>query len=244
MIRLEKVSNMKWFPQFAIALCSLSAATVQAQELNFPHIATSGYGEVVAVPDRAQFAVKVVETHMNAEHAKMNVDKVVAEFVSQLKKSGVKDQDISSSNLYLTPQYHYPKTGQPELIGYRAQRSVTVEVEQLSQLNQYLDLALAQGINQVDSVQLKVSDQAKYQAQARMAAITDAKQKAEALAKGFQRDLAKVWRIEYNSMTPQPILMRASNMMSEKSKSLVDDSYQDSTLVIRDRVDVIYKLAP
>ncbi|MCG3730164.1 oxidative stress defense protein [Vibrio cincinnatiensis] len=232
---------MKWFPQFAIALCSFTAVSAQAQQFNFPHIATSGYGEVTAVPDRAQFSVKVVETNMNAEQAKATVDNVVAEFTSQLKQSGVEAQDISSSNLYLTPQYHYPKSGQPELVGYRAQRSITVEVAKVSQLNQYLDLALAQGINQVDNVQLKVSEQEKYQAQARMAAITDAKKKAESLASGFKAKLGSVWRIEYNSMTPQPVLMRSANM---SEKALVNDTYQDSTLVIRDRVDVIYKLAP
>ncbi|SKA04311.1 oxidative stress defense protein [Vibrio cincinnatiensis] len=232
---------MKWFPQFAIALCSFTAACVQAQSLNFPHIVTSGYGEVTAVPDRAQFSVKVVETNMNAEQAKATVDKVVAEFTSQLKQSGVEAQDISSSNLYLTPQYHYPKSGQPELVGYRAQRSITVEVAKVSQLNQYLDLALAQGINQVDNVQLKVSEQEKYQAQARMAAITDAKKKAASLASGFQAKLGGVWRIEYSSMTPQPMLMRSASM---NDKASVNDTYQDSSLIIRDRVDVIYKLVP
>ncbi|MGC9422220.1 oxidative stress defense protein [Vibrio sp.] len=232
---------MKWFPQFVIALCSLIAVSAQAQQFNFPHIVTTGYGEVIAVPDRAQFSVKVVETNMNAEQAKARVDNVVAEFTSQLKQSGVEAEAISSSNLYLTPQYHYPKSGQPELLGYRAQRSITVEVTKVSQLNQYLDLALAQGINQIDNVQLKVSEQEKYQAQARMAAITDAKIKAQSLASGFNAKLGSVWRIEYHAISAQPVLMRSANMSEQ---ALVNDTYQDSTLVIRDRVDVIYKLIP
>ncbi|EKO3913386.1 oxidative stress defense protein [Vibrio metschnikovii] len=233
------MSNMKSLRQWLIVLCSLTAVSAQAQQMNFPHIVTSGYGEVIAQPDRAQFSVKVVETTMNAEQAKATVDKVVADFVDSLKQSGVKSEDISSSNLYLTPQYHYPKSGQPELVGYRAQRSVTVEVEKLSALNQYLDLALALGINQVDNVQLKVSEQAKYQQQARMAAIEDAKQKANSLATGFQSKLGPVWRIEYSSITPQPVMMRSVSMVDSAE---VSQSYQDSTIVIRDRVDVIYKL--
>ena len=180
---------MKLIPQLAIVACLFGAVSVQAQDPNFPHLVTTGYGEVVAKPDMAQFSVKVTETTMNAEQAKAAVDKVVTAFTAQLKATGVNAQHISSSNLYLAPQYHYPKSGQPELVGYRASRSVTVEVDDVANLNQYLDVALANGINQVDNVQLKVRDEAKYQQQARMAAIEDAKLKARSIAKGFKRNL-------------------------------------------------------
>ncbi|MGC7890567.1 oxidative stress defense protein [Vibrio anguillarum] len=209
-----------------------------AQEMNFPHLSTTGYGEVVAAPDMAEFSVKVVESTLTAEQAKRAVDKVVEAFVARLKESGVTSQQISSSNLYLAPQYHYPKSGKPELVGYQATRSVTVEVEDLSQLNQYLDVALGEGINQVDNIQLKVRNQDQYQQQARLAAIQDANIKALSLAEGFKLKLGDVWQIDYNSPSVQPIMMRAM-AMDAKSEF---NSYQDSTLIIRDRVDVVYQL--
>lgn len=88
---------MKLISQLAVVIVSLGAVTAQAQEPNFPHLVTSGYGEVVAKPDMAQFSVKVTETTMNAEQAKAAVDKVVAAFTTQLKSSGVSAQQISSS---------------------------------------------------------------------------------------------------------------------------------------------------
>jgi hypothetical protein len=144
-------------------------------------VATSGYGEVIATPDMAEFSVKVVEITMNAEQAKESVDNIVTSFIKRLTQAGVKESQITSSNLYLTPQYHYPKTGKPELVGYRAIRNVSVEVDDLSKLNEYLDIALEEKINQVDDIQLKVRDEDKYQQQARMAAIKDAQQKAQSL---------------------------------------------------------------
>lgn len=209
-----------------------------AQDMSFPHLSTTGYGEVIAVPDMAEFSVKVVESTLTAEQAKATVDKVVESFVARLKESGVTSMQISSSNLYLAPQYHYPKSGKPELIGYQATRSVTVEVSDLSKLNQYLDVALGEGINQVDKIQLKVREQEKYQQQARLAAIKDANAKARSLAEGFELKLGEVWKIDYNTPSPQPIMMRAM-AMDAKSES---NSYQDSTLTIRDRVDVVYKI--
>ncbi|MDE1514686.1 MAG: oxidative stress defense protein [Vibrio sp.] len=222
-----------------VLLLSLLSPPLLAQEWDFPHISTTGYGEVSVSPDMAEFSVKVVESTMNAEQAKAAVDKAVSEFTAKLLKSGVTQQNISSSNLYINPQYHYPTNGKPELVGYQASRSMTVRVEDLSKLNQYLDIALESGINQVNRIQLKVRDQDKYQQQARMAAIEDAKQKAQSLAKGFERRLEGVWRVEYNTPSVEPIMMRAANV-SEKID--VSDTYQDSSLLIRDRVDVVYKL--
>ncbi|KAB1459671.1 oxidative stress defense protein [Vibrio panuliri] len=221
-----------------LALSSTLSFASLANEPSFPHLSTSGYGEVVAKPDMAEFSVQVVETTMTAEQAKQSVDKAVAAFLEQLKQKGVVAEDITSTNLYLSPQYHYPKKGQPELVGYRASRSITVTVEQLENLNSYLDIALSSGINQVDNITLKVRDEAKYQQQARMAAINDAKEKAQSLAKGFDQELGHVWQVTYNSPSARPVLMRAMSM-DMKSES---NGYQDSTIVIRDRVDVVYRL--
>ena len=221
----------------SLSLAMLSFGAV-ANSPDFPHLSTTGYGEVIATPDMAQFSVKVVESTMTAEQAKQSVDQVVSDFLSALSKEGVDSKNITSSNLYITPQYHYPKKGKPELVGYRATRSITVIVEKLEDLNQYLDLALNSGINQVDNIQLQVKDQAKYQQKARLAAIKDANSKAESLAQGFGKELKGVWSINYNMSGQQPVLMR-SMAMDAKIES---NSYQDSQIVIRDRVDVIYKL--
>lgn len=59
------------------ALCSFKPYLCTG--MDFPHISTSGYGEVTAVPDMAEFSVKVVESTMNAEQAKAAVDKAVTE---------------------------------------------------------------------------------------------------------------------------------------------------------------------
>ncbi|MCK6262291.1 oxidative stress defense protein [Vibrio sp. ZSDE26] len=229
---------MKILPILTLALSGLMSVNVSANAPSFPHLVTTGYGEVTATPDMAEFTVKVVESTMTAEQAKLLVDNVVSGFIGKLTDQGVSPDSINSSNLYLTPQYHYPKKGKPELVGYRASRTMTVKVEDLANLNQYLDIALSEGINQVDTIRLKVRDEVKYQQQARLEAIKDANSKARSLATGFEQELGGVWRIDYNMPSSQPVLMRSVSM-DAKAES---NSYQDSTLVIRDRVDVIYKL--
>ncbi|ENK3146845.1 oxidative stress defense protein [Vibrio alginolyticus] len=229
---------MKLYSFLLASALSLTSASVLANTPEFAHVMTTGYGEVTATPDMATFSVKVVDTTMTAEQAKLSVDKTVEEFLKSLSDAGLSKDNITSSNLYLAPQYHYPKSGKAELVGYRASRSIDVTVTDLKNLNQYLDMALEAGINQVDNIQLKVSNQAEYQQKARMAAIKDAREKAGSLATGFEKKLGDVWQINYRQMHVQPVLMRSMAMDSKEGAN----SYQDSTMIIRDQVDVIYKL--
>lgn len=229
---------MRLYSFLLASALSLTSASVLANSPEFAHVTTTGYGEVIATPDMATFSVKVVDTTMTAEQAKQSVDKTVEQFLKNLSDAGLSKDNVTSSNLYLAPQYHYPKSGKAELVGYRASRSIDVTVTDLKNLNQYLDMALEAGINQVDNVQLKVSNQAEYQQKARMAAIQDAREKAASLATGFEKKLGDVWQINYRQMHVQPVLMRSMAMDSKEGAN----SYQDSTMIIRDQVDVIYKL--
>lgn len=236
-IRMD-LSNETVFNFFGFGIKLTSVSVLANDAPDFAHVSTTGYGEVVATPDMATFSVKVVDTTMTAEQAKQSVDNTVDAFLKSLADAGLSKDNITSSNLYLAPQYHYPKSGKAELVGYRASRSIDVTVNDLANLNEYLDMALKAGINQVDNIQLKVSNQSEYQQKARMEAIKDAQSKAASLATGFDKKLGDVWQINYNQMHARPVLLRSMAMDARESSN----SYQDSTLVIRDQVDVVYKL--
>ncbi|GLO59886.1 oxidative stress defense protein [Vibrio sp. MACH09] len=207
---------------------------------SFPHIETTGYGEVIAQPDMAEFTVQIEESTLTAEQAKKRVDKVVTAFIQRLMAEGVQKQDINSSNLYLSPRYHYPKSGASELVGYKASRSITVTVNDLTKLNAYLDGAIGDGINRVDNIQLKVKDKKSYQQLARKEAIKDANDKASSLAEGFSSQLDGVWKITYNQGPERRPIMYKS--MAMEAQADVAASYQDATIIIRDSVNVTYRL--
>lgn len=219
-------------------ICVCYTGSVFSEELSFPHIVTTGYGEISVVPDSAIFSAEIEKTTMNADQAKDSVDEIVENFLNRLYKIGVNKEDISSSNLYLAPQYYYPKDSQAQLMGYKARRTITVNVNNLSQLNNHIDTAIDAGINRIQNIQLKVKDDQKYIEQARLNAIMDANQKAQSLAKGFKRSLGSVWQIAYRNRSSSPMLMKALSTQNQAENS----SYQDATIEIKDSVDVIYKL--
>ena len=223
-----------------IAGLLLTSHVATAVDVDFAHIATTGIGEVSVAPDSAIFNVQVEHSNLNAEQAKSSVDSTVKSYIEKLVSLGESVERISSSNLFLSPQYYYPKNGQPELIGYKAIRKITVDVDDISRLNMYLDVALEQGVTSVNRIELKVKDRETYRLKATKAAIADAKKNAELLAQGFGRELGSIWEISYQSpqASQAPGVMRSMSL----EQSNVFKDYQDTNIVIKDNVNVIYKL--
>ncbi|WP_153912835.1 oxidative stress defense protein [Shewanella sp. TC10] len=215
-----------------------AANSAIAANYDFPHLETVGTSQVNIAPDMAEISVQVSLSKDNAKEAKTAVDQAVSKFIKRLNQAGVNKQDIQSANLHIQPQYHYPSNQPKELTGYSASRQITVSVKDLTKLNDILDSALEEGINRVQNIALKSSDETKAVEQARQAAIKDAKQKAQSLAQGFERELAGVWEIRYLTQHPvQPVMMRMSAMQND-----IAESYQYGEVSVQERVEVVYRL--
>lgn len=207
--------------------------------IDFPHLEITGVGEITAAPDMANIDVGVVTERKTAKAAKSASDKAVAAFIERLAKQGVKREQIESAHIQLSPRYQHTKDKAPELIGYRAERQVTVTLNQLDKLNAVLDGALGEGINRIRQVQLTSSEQLALKDKAREAAVNDAKHKADALAKSLGMRIDGVWQVRYRSSHPRPVMMNAQ-MRSDSAE--VAATYQDATMQIRDQVDIIFRL--
>ncbi|SIO42366.1 oxidative stress defense protein [Salinivibrio sp. ES.052] len=230
---MRKLKAMVWLTG---ALVMTPAAMAN---IDFPHIEITGVGEVTAVPDMANIEVGVVTERKTAKAAKGASDKAVAAFIERLAKQGVKRDQIESAHIQLSPRYQHTKDKAPELIGYRAERNVTVTLNQLDKLNAVLDGALGEGINRIRQVQLTSSEQSKLKDKAREAAVNDAKVKAKALAESLNMHLDGVWQVRYRSSNPRPVMMNAE---MRSGSADVAASYQDMTMQVSDQVDIIFRL--
>lgn len=228
--------------KFKAMLCLTSAlvtAPAAMANIDFPHLDITGVGEVTAAPDMATIDVGVVTERKTAKAAKAASDKAVTAFIDRLAAQGVTREQIESAHIQLSPRYQHSKDKAPELVGYRAERQVTVTLNQLDKLNAVLDGALGEGINRIRQVQLTSSDQSALKDKAREAAVNDAKAKAEALAKSLDMRVDGVWQIRYRSSNPRPVMMNAE---LRSGSADVAASYHDATMQVRDQVDIIFRL--
>lgn len=171
----------------------------------------TGEGSVLAKPDVAQisFSAQIEAATVNDLQSRAN--EIINRATAQLKKLGLKDEEIKTTNYNLTPKYRYD-SGRQTLDGYLASITLQIKVKDFAKLNEAVDAAVAAGINQVGNLTFAVEDKERYVNQARAKAVQEAQRKAQSLAGAAGMKLGRITNITENSTTPPPIYLRPAEL--------------------------------
>src|SRR3982750_2302337 len=83
-------------------------------------------GEVSRVPDVAVISAGVVTRSTSASGAIQDAAARMDRVRSALKRAGIEDRDIQTSNISLNPEYRYIDNQAPQLTGYTASNQLSV----------------------------------------------------------------------------------------------------------------------
>lgn len=164
-------------------------------------ITVSGEGEAFAVPDIASFSFSVSQDAKTVAEAQSGVTGKMDAIIEALKKSGVEEKDIKTSDYSVFPKYVYNQTpctinycppSRQTQDGYTATHSVTVKVRDTEKAGEALALAGDKGATNLSGVSFTVDDQDAVIAEARAEAIADAKEKAQKLSKELGVKIVRV----------------------------------------------------
>ena len=126
-----------------------------------------------------------------------------------IKKSGVKEKDITTEQFALNPVYDWTNGGQV-FRGFEATQSVRVKVRDLDKVTDVLGAATNAGANQAGNVNFTVDNPEAKQAEARQKAIDQAKEKAQTLATQLGVQLGHIQSFsEGGGGYPVPMMMRS-----------------------------------
>jgi uncharacterized protein YggE len=170
-------------------------------------ITVGGQGTVSGAPDRAMLSAGVTTLAPTAAQAlAANARKMTGVF-DALKKLGVPERSIQTSNFSVQPQYANASTGAPERItGYLVSNQVNVTLDDVKQLGAALDALVASGANQINSVSFAIKNADALENKAREAAIADARNRAETYAKAAGAGIGAVQSInETGNSAPMPM---------------------------------------
>jgi len=172
-------------------------------------MSVSAEGKVSAAPDLATVTIGVMTQGTDAVAVKNDNNSKVGKIVDFLKKQGIDEKDINTSQYYFYPQQDY-SNGQTRITGYQGNQTITVKVHQLekneSKLEAIMDGSVNVGANQIQGVAFTFEDPNELQQQARKDAIEKAKIKAQELAQEAGLTLGKVVSVSENSgYMPGPI---------------------------------------
>jgi uncharacterized protein YggE len=146
-------------------------------------ITVGGEGKVTVTPDLAHVQLGVQIQKPTAKAARDAAATAMTNVVAALKKLGIDDKDIKTTQVSLNAVYDYPPNASAVLRGYQLTNQVAVTVRDLGKLSDVVDNAVAAGATTVDGISFDVADRTSIEAQAREAAAKDARAKADVYAK-------------------------------------------------------------
>jgi uncharacterized protein YggE len=166
-------------------------------------LTVSGTGQVSVAPDIADVMLGMSVQKPTVKEARATAATSMTAVIAAVKKTGVADKDIVTTNLSLTPVYDYSANGSaPRLVGYQFSNTVKVTVRDLNKLAAVVDDAVSAGATTVQGISFRLDNAKPVEAQARQIAMTDARAKADALAKSAGVSIKGVASISESSTTP------------------------------------------
>ncbi len=139
-------------------------------------------GKSEARPDMAIVNLGVTTEGQTAAAALAENARRMTALNAALRRAGIAERDIQTSNVSVYPQQVYGEGQAPRITGYQANNSVTVKVRNIDNTGRVIDAAVGAGGNTVNGVSFTHADPDAQLDIARRDAIAEARRRAELYA--------------------------------------------------------------
>lgn len=232
---------------FAFVLCSsLGSTKVQAADSNIIStkertINITGEGKVTVTPDLAYISLGVLTEKLTASEAESSNSILINSVIDSIKKQGIKDEDIKTTNYRINPVYDYDKTTGSSLVkGYTVSHTLTIIVRDINIVGQVIDTAVKSGANVSNSINFAVSDYSKYYNMALINALLNAQSKAQVISGFFNTSITNPIKITENSTgipNDYPVTIANKSEASDANATYI----QVGTFDVKANVTLVYQ---
>lgn len=221
---------------FAQPLAGASDTPFQATTLNL-----SAYGDVMAEPDMATITLGVQTEAATAAQALAANAEQMTRVLAALKRAGLADRDVRTSQLNVNPKYVYEQNQPPRLTGYDASNQVSVIARDLKRLGPTVDAAVGAGATNVNSISFGFVDPQPAQDAARLAAVKALQAKADLYARAVGHPIVRLVSLtegaSFSPPRPYEMAMTASKRMAAPTPIAPGE------MQVRIEVSGVYELA-
>jgi uncharacterized protein YggE len=207
----------------AIPAAALGQVTATfAQPIAGTKLDITATGEVTRVPDVAIISAGVVTRSTTATAAiQENADRM-ERVRAALKRAGIADRDIQTSNISLNPEYRYENNQPPQLVGYTASNQISVRFRDIRNSGKILDTLVGQGANQINGPNLTIDKPEGVLDEARARAAAVGRARAELYARALGMKVVRLLSVSesggYAVPPPMPVMMEARAMDGAQTK--------------------------
>jgi len=207
-----------------LATSGMTASAAMATQVNIttanPVIDLTISESVETRPDIATFSTGVQTLAPTASEAVRANNVQMASVVARLKKLGIADRDIQTTQINLNQQFDY-RDGQQIFKGYQASNMVNAKLRDLKKLGAFLDALAVDGATNFNGPTFGIDDDSKFQEAARDKVWATAMNRARNVARKAGYADVRVLRVEENDQgrgyMPMPISARSMDAAAEKS---------------------------
>jgi uncharacterized protein YggE len=215
----------------AVALPASAQAQQAAitQSIAGTRLDISATGEVTRVPDLAIISAGVVTRSATASGALQQAATRMDRVRSALRRAGIEDRDIQTSNINLNPEYRYDNNQPPKLTGYSASNQVTVRFRDIANAGKILDALVAEGANQISGPNLTIDKPQAALDEARARAIMTGRARAELYARSLGMRVVRVVSVSESGGSypvPPPMPMMERGMVAQAADTKIDPGEQ------------------
>ena len=200
-------------------------------------VTVQGHGSITMPPDQATLRFSISDKGRNLEMIKNKVGSVTSRFLEFAENLNIKKKNLRTTNINIFPEYTYtPKTGKRIFDGYKINRDITVNLENLTLLGQLIEGAINLGVNNINTPMFSSKNASGVNIKLHTLAMEDAKNKAIALATSTNATIGRA--IDVNavpiSFQPRPTEMRMltsdAAIMSEQNYEVGEITHQLSII--------------
>jgi uncharacterized protein YggE len=209
---------MSFVPSILLAVSALAlAAPLAAAETAPPRsISVTGQGEASGRPDLAEVNAGVQTFAPTVLEASRENQAIVDKIFAALKREGIAEKDIQTSNYSIWPQQDWPRGEEPQkprITGYHVSNMVRVRLRDIDKIGDVLGAVTDAGANSINGIQFSVEDTDALEEEARRLAMNDARSRAESLASLAGVELGEVLSISMSSTPGYPRPYAAARVM-------------------------------
>ena len=217
-----------WLAALIGAVSLASPATAQpspavAQAIAGTRLDITATGEATRVPDIATISAGVITRAATARAALEQNAARMERVRAALKRAGIADRDIQTSNISLNPEYTYGQNQPPKLNGYSASNTVTVRFRDIENAGKILDALVKEGANQISGPNLTIDRPEAALDEARAKAVAEGRARADLYARSLGMRVVKIVSVSesggsYPVPPPMPMYARAEAAQAADSK--------------------------
>lgn len=230
--------------RIGLLLCFMLLFTISAyaKEPSTPNTITVQGSHVLEVtPDQATILIGVTSTGSTADATRNDNALKASALQNKLIALGMDTDNIKTSNYSIYPLYGESENNKPApIIGYKVNNTISVTVNDLTQLGTIIDSCIQSGANEIENINFTRKNELEFKKLALSGAVTEASAKAEAVAQALGKKITNVVAVNENGVTVN--LSDTNYRYLMKSAGAATTPIQPGSIKIQANVNIVFEM--